>query len=111
MDNTSIFSFSNISVDHVMKKIRKLNTDIPVKILKQNTDIPVKILKQNTDIFGNYICDFFNHFVVRGVFPPILKNTNITPVFKKGFRSFKNIYRRVSILPIVSKIFENLLSE
>ena len=107
MDNTSIFSFSNVSVDHVMKKIKKLN---PTNA-RQNTDIPVKILKQNTDTFGNYICDFFNDFVVRGVFPPILKNANITPVFKKGFRSSKNIYRRVSILPIVSKIFENLLSE
>ena len=104
MDNTSIFSFSNVSVDHVMKKIKKLNSTNA----RQNTDIPVKILKQNTDTFGNYICDFFNDFVVRGVFPPILKNANITPVFKKGFRSSKNIYRRVSILPIVSKIFENL---
>ena len=52
----------------------------------QNTDIPVRILKQNSDIFGNYVCDFFNECVDKGVFLSILKNYNITPVFKKGFR-------------------------
>ena len=39
-------------------------------------------------------------------FPSILKNANITPVFKKGDKDF---YRPVSILPIISKIFEKLL--
>ena len=77
----------------------------------QNTDIPVRILKQNSDIFGNYICDFFNECVDKGVFPSILKNANITPVFKKGFRGSKDNYRPVSILPIISKIFEKLLSK
>ena len=42
-------------------------------------------------------------------FPPILKNANITPVFKKGHRGSKENYRPVSILPVISKIFEKLL--
>ena len=45
------------------------------------------------------------------VFPSILKNANIAPVFKKGFRESKDNYRPVSILPIISKIFEKLLSK
>ena len=52
------------------------------------------------------ICDFSNDCVDRGDFPSILKNANITPVFKKGDKDF---YRPVSILPIISKIFEKLL--
>ena len=52
------------------------------------------------------ICDFFNDCVDRGDFPSIFKNANITPVFKKGDKDF---YRPVSILPIISKIFEKLL--
>ena len=107
LKNTSMFSFSNVSVADVKKKIRKLD---PRKAT-QNTDIPVRILKQNSDIFGNYICDFFNECVDKGVFPSILKNANITPVFKKGFRGSKDNYRPVSILPIISKIFEKLLSK
>ena len=63
------------------KEIRKLD---PRKAA-QNTDIPVRIFKQNSDIFGNYICDSFNKCVDKGVFPSILKNAYITPVFKKRF--------------------------
>ena len=75
----------------------------------QNTDIPIRILKQNSDISGNYTCDFFNECVGKDVFPSILKNTNITSVFKKGFRGSKDNYRPVNIIPIISKIFEKLL--
>ena len=107
LNNTSLFSFSNISVDDDKKEIRKLD---PRKAT-QNTDIPVIILKQNSDIVGNYICDFFNECVDKAVFPSILKKANITPVFKKGFRGSKDNYRPVSILPIISKIFEKLIEK
>ena len=33
------------------------------------------------------------------------------PVFKKGSRNQKENYRPVSILPIISRIFENILSK
>ena len=104
LNNTLMFIFSNLSVADVKKKVRKLD---PRKAT-QNTDIPVRILKQNSDIFGSYICDFFNECVDKGVFPSILKNANTTPVSKKGFRGSKDNYRLVSILSIVSKIFEKL---
>ena len=104
LNNTSMFSFSNVSVADVKKEIRKLD---PRKATK-NTDIPVGILKQNSDIFGNYICDFFNECVDKGVCPSIIKNANITPAFQKGFRGSKDNYRPVSILPI---IFEKLQSK
>ena len=64
-NNTSLLSFSNVSVSDV----RKLD---PRKAT-QNTDILVRILKQNRNIFGNYICDFFNECVHKGVFSLILK--------------------------------------
>ena len=42
-------------------------------------------------------------------FPSILKNANITPVFKKWYRGSKESYRPVRILPVSYKIFEKLL--
>ena len=51
LNNTSMFSFSNVSVADVKKQIRILD---PRKAA-QNTEIPVRILKQNSDIFGNYL--------------------------------------------------------
>ena len=83
-----MFSFSNASVADLKKEIRKL---APRKAT-QNTNIPVRILKQNSDIFGNYICDFFNESVDKGVFPSILKNANITPIYEKDFRGLKGNY-------------------
>ena len=56
-----------------------------------------------------YICHFFNVCVDKSTFPSVLKHANITPVFKKGYRGSKENYRPVSILPVISKIFEKLL--
>ena len=38
-------------------------------------------------------------------FPDILKNTEITPCFKKGDKGRKENYRQVSILSNFSKVF------
>ena len=40
-----------------------------------------------------------------------MKLANVTPVFKKGARTSKNNYRPVSILPILSKLFERLINK
>ena len=45
-----------------------------------------------------------------GVFPDILKQSCITPIFKSGDRSMMSNYRPISILPILSKIFEKCMS-
>ena len=97
--NPQSFNFSKVSVDDVLKEINKLGNRKAI----QNTDIPVKILKQNADIFGSYICHFFNVCVDKGTFPSVRKHTNITPVFKKGYRDSKENCRPVSILPVISK--------
>ena len=44
-------------------------------------------------------------------FPDCLKLANVTPVFKKGAPTSKNNYRPVSILPILSELFESLISK
>ena len=69
LKNTFICSFTNVSVENVMKEIRKLNS----KKATQKTDIPIKALKQNTDIFRKYVFDFFNNCVDEGVSPSIFK--------------------------------------
>ena len=95
-----------VNVDDVLKEINKLGNRKAI----QNTDIPVKVLKQNADIFGSYICHFFNVCVDKGTLPSVLKHANITPVFKKGYSGPEENYRPVSILPVISKIFQKLLS-
>ena len=46
---------------------------------------------------------------IRGESSSILKVENIIPVCKKGDRDLKDNYRPVRILPVILKMFENLL--
>ena len=56
-----------------------------------------------------YIYDFNNNLINNGIFPDSLKFANITPGFKKDFRTEKTNYRPVSILPNSSKLYERLI--
>ena len=47
--------------------------------------------------------------MLQGVFPDELKIANITPIFKADDSSKFNNYRPVSVLPILSKIFERAM--
>ena len=96
-----------MSVNDVFKEIKRLKARKATQI----TDTPVKILKENADIFSVYICDFLNETIRNGKFPAILKNGDVTAIFKKGFKGSKENYRPVSILPIISKIFEKIISK
>ena len=83
-----VFPFALIPTD-VFKKIKSLKARKAIQI----TDIPVKILKKNTGLFSAYICDFLNQTIRSGKFPAILKNDDITAVFKKGFKYFVNYFK------------------
>ena len=82
-NNNFHFHFNEVSVDEVYKEIRKWS---PRKSV-QSTDIPIRVLKENADIFADYICRFFNESINKSAIPSILKNANITPVFKKEAQS------------------------
>ena len=85
-NNNSHFHFNEVSVEEVYKEIRKLSQHKSA----HSTDISIRVLKENADIFADYICGFFNESIKKSTFPSILKNVNITPVFKKGYRGSKD---------------------
>ena len=102
----SNFTFSCIDKNTVLKEIRGLS----ITKASQDTDLPVKILKEHADYFSEFICIQFNDSVNSSKFPSSFKCANITPIFKKESRNHKTNYRPVSILPIVSKIFEKIMN-
>ena len=99
------FSFSKVAQEEIFRK--SLNLDVSKAC--QDTDIPSKFIKENADIFASFLHSSFNTSVTNSEFPSVLKQANITPVFKKGGRYSKDIYRPVRILPNVSKIFERCM--
>ena len=88
-----------------VKEIKKLI----LRKAAQASGIPKKMLQWNADIFWDYICMFFNECMDQCNFPFVKKHENITLVFKEGYKGSKDNYHPVSILPIMSKIFEKLL--
>ena len=72
----------------------------------QYSDIPTKIIKENSDIFSDLICESISNSIKSSIFPSCLKHADVTPLHKKCNKSLKENYRPVSILPILSKVFE-----
>ncbi len=67
-----------------------------------------KIIKDNFALIANHLIYIFNMSLEKGVFPNMLKNAVVTPVFKGGSHNDANNYRPISILTIFSKMLEKL---
>ena len=67
--------------------------------------IPIKILKESGFTF-EYLTSFVNEAILSGKFPDSLRLSNIVPAHKKKDPTDKCNYRPVSILSLLSKLFE-----
>ena len=100
---------SGIYITLCKKEVLKEITSLSATKASQDTDIPVKILKEDADYFVELICIQFNESISSSKFSSLFKCANMTPIFKNPSRNHKNNYKPVSILPVASKIFENLI--
>ena len=74
-------------------------------------DIPAKVLIGTNDIVSGYLKDTYNNSKKFENYPTSLKNADVTPIYKEKERISKKNYRPVSILPILSKLYESTMSE
>ena len=56
-----------------------------------------------------FLCEVFNSCLNFGLFPDFLKIAEVIPIFKEGDESDPSNYRPMSLLPVVSKIFEKII--
>ena len=52
---------------------------------------------------------FINQSITTAIFPDRLKVAKVVPIFKKNDQSDIKNYRPISVLPIISKLFENVM--
>ena len=93
--------------EHVPEEIQISDSSKAIR----ESNIPVKLIKGDSDPFAEIICKYFNEYLEKSKCLDCLKLASITPVFKKGARTSENNYRPVSILPILSKLFERLIGK
>ena len=96
------FSFENVDVAVIRKHLKNIN----INKATGHDLLPPKLLKLGSHILCYPLCFILNMCFTSGMFPDILKQAEICPIFKKGDAMNVCNYRPVSILPIVSKIFE-----
>lgn len=71
--------------------------------------IPAVFLVHTANSLSKPLHIIFNECVIKGVFPSIWKIANIAPVHKSGSRVDVGEYRPISLLSILSKVFERLV--
>ena len=73
--------------------------------------IPVVVLKSCEPELSYILATLFNKFLKKSCFPDCWKVSSVVPVFKNvGERSTAKNYRPVSLLSVVSKVFEKLVN-
>ena len=96
------FHFTYIAVENVLTTLRYL------KVSKSTgTDqIPAKMLRITADVIALSLTFIFNLSLSTGIFVDDWKNARVTPIHKDGSKLVMGYYRPISVLLIISKIFE-----
>ena len=105
VNNEIKFTFADVSSDEFQDEILKLNS----KKTNVENDIPAKILIQINDITSTYLNDIYNTSKDHHDLPMALKMADVIPIHKTDEKNIMKNYRPVSLLPIVSKLFEKIM--
>jgi hypothetical protein len=72
-------------------------------------NISPKVLKECRGVLSRPLCKLFNLSLCTGTLPEIWRCANVVPIYKSGDRQSIKNYRPVSLLSIVSKVFERCI--
>ena len=73
--------------------------------------VPVVVLKNSEPELSYILAELFNKCLKESCFPDCWKVSSVVPVFKNvGERSAAKNYRHVSLLSVISKVFEKLVN-
>ena len=103
-ENIFSFKFKSVSTDQVIKFIDEIDCN-----KNSNGDIPAKTIKIAKEEITKPITNYINSSLSTAIFRDELKMAYIVPFLIKNDVNDKTNYRPISLLPLISKIFEKFL--
>ena len=98
--------FSPVSVQMVQNLLQNIDS----RKATGADGIPGLLLKKCAPILAPSLTAIFTASLAAGELPQAFKQADITPVYKSGDRETASNYRPISLLPIVSKLLEKIVS-
>jgi hypothetical protein len=106
LENTFSYTFYIcILPEEVLTEVLKLNIHKSSGL----DGISPNILKMSATVIYESLTHIFNLSLCTGNFPSKLKLARVTPLYKSGDIVDMNNYRPISVLPILSKLFEKIV--
>jgi len=90
-------------------EIQLLIKNLKMQSNSSPNDIPSKFSKTASCIVSEWLFKFFNKCMTTGEFPDSWTIAHITPIPKVHSPSSSSEYRPISVLPVLSKLFEKIL--
>ena len=99
------FHFQTIRPDELSKIMNKFKTSQSSGI----DGISCSFLKIAMPVLAPSLCSIFNVSISRGCFPGNWKIARVSPIYKDGSTEDRSNYRPISVLPVVSRLFEKIV--
>ena len=106
IDQCEDFNFTTVS----LKEIEKLIQGLQPKSSSGFDNLSNRMLKKERITFSRLLLPLINESLTLGNFPEALKIAKVIPIHKKGDKRNLNNYRPISLLPVLSKVFEKVLN-
>ena len=100
--NGNYFTFNEMTNFDFEREILKLD----LKKDDLQGDTPAKMLIKTYDIISNYLNEYYNKAKQEHKYPISLTIADVIPIHKKDEKTQAKIYLPVSLIPVVSKLFE-----
>lgn len=116
-DTAESFLRGNVNTSNPSFNFRLVNssdiTNAFKNIKRKGTEdlwgLSTKAIASIIENIAPFLALIFNCCITDGIFPDLMKMSKIIPIYKSGCSKNPSNYRPISILPVLSKIFERIL--
>lgn len=97
-----VYDMPTLSSEKVIKSLKNLDINKSTGL----DEIGPRLLKMSSSVIGESLTHIFNLSIKTSSFPEKWKEAKVKPLFKGGSSNDLNNFRPISILPVLSKVFE-----